>query len=71
LAAQGDQPLGFVIACFGLAKMKTPTDKSAAADEKPPTDRKPSRMEEILQVIEEYANSQRELLRTLRQRFFH
>jgi hypothetical protein len=71
MAAQGNEPLGLVIACFGLAKMKPPTDKTADADEKPPTDRTPSRMEEILKVIEEYANSQRELLRTLRQKFFH
>jgi hypothetical protein len=51
--------------------MKTPTDKAAAAGQKPPTDRKLWRMEEILKVIEEYANSQRELLRTLRKKFFH
>ena len=51
--------------------MKTPTNKTAAADEKPPTDHKLSRMEEILKVIEEYANTQRELLRTLRKKFFH
>jgi hypothetical protein len=59
------------IACFGLAKTETPKDKPAAADEEPPTDRKPSRMDEILKVIEEYANSQSELLRTLRKKFFH
>ena len=51
--------------------MKTPTDRTAAAVEKSPTDRKPSRIKEILKVIEEYANSQRELLRKLRQKFFH
>jgi len=51
--------------------MKTPTDKTARPDEKPSEARKRSRMDEILKVIEEYANNQRELLRTLRKRFFH
>jgi len=51
--------------------MKTPKDKTSPPNEKPPEVRKPSRMDEILKVIEEYANTQRELLRMLRKRFFH
>ena len=38
----GNQALKFVIVCFGLAKMKSPTDKTAPRDQKPPTARKPS-----------------------------
>jgi hypothetical protein len=68
----GSQTLGFVIVCFGLAKMKRPTDKTAPRDQKPTTARKPSRItKEILKVIEEYANTQREFLKALRKRFFH
>jgi hypothetical protein len=68
----GSQTFGFVIVCFGLAKMKRPTDKTAPPDEKPPTARKPSRItKEILKVIEEYASSQREFLKALRKRLFH
>ena len=52
--------------------MKRPTDKPAPRNQKPPTARKPSRIaKEILKVIEEYANTQRELLKALRKRFFH
>jgi hypothetical protein len=50
--------------------MKTPTE-TARPDEKPPPAPKLSRMDEILNMIEEYANTQRELLRMLRKRFFH
>jgi hypothetical protein len=68
----GNQTLEFVIGCFGLAKMKMPTDKTAPRDQKPPTARKPSGItKEILKVIEEYASTQRELLKALRKRFFH
>ena len=68
----GSQTFGFVIVCFGLAKMKRPTDKTAPPDEKPPTARKPSRItKEILKVIEEYASTQREFLKALRKRLFH
>ena len=69
--AAKETTLGFAIACLRAGKMKTPTDKTARPDETPPEARKPSRMDEILKVIEEYANTQRELLRMLRKRFFH
>jgi hypothetical protein len=59
------------IALLSGFKMKTPTDETARPGEKPPEVRKPSRMDEILMVIEEYANTQREGLRMLRKRFFH
>jgi hypothetical protein len=55
----------------GWQKMKRPSDKTAPPNEKPPAAPKPSRMDEILKVIEEYANTQRQLLRTLRKKFFH
>jgi len=52
--------------------MKRPTDETAPRDQKPPTAREPSRITmEILKVIEEYANTQREILKALRKRFFH
>jgi hypothetical protein len=54
----------------GPQKRKTPTE-TARPDEKPPPAPKLSRMDEILNMIEEYANTQRELLRMLRKRFFH
>ena len=51
--------------------MKMPTDKTTPRDQ-PPTAHKPSGITaEILKVIEEYANTQRELLKALRKRFFH
>ena len=68
----GNQTPEFVIVCFGLAKMKRTTVKTAPRDQKPATPRKPSRItKEILNVIEEYASSQREILKALRKRFFH
>jgi hypothetical protein len=52
--------------------MKRPTDKTASRDQKPPKARKPLGItKEILKVIEEYASTQRELLKALRKRFFH
>jgi hypothetical protein len=70
--AQATKPLGLSLFCFGLAKMKRPTDKTAPPDQKPPRARKPSRIaKEILKVIEEYASTQRELLKALRKRLFH
>jgi len=51
--------------------MKMPTDKTTPRDQ-PPTPRKPSDItKEILKVIEEYASTQRELLKALRKRLFH
>jgi hypothetical protein len=55
----------------GMAQEKRPPDNIAPVDGKPPTARKPSRMEEILRIIEEYASSQRELLKALRKKLFH
>ena len=40
-------------------------------DEERDTARKRSPMEEILQVIDEYADSQREFLKSLRRKLFH
>jgi hypothetical protein len=69
--AQATQTPVFVGVCFGLAKLKMPTDKTTPRDQ-PPTAHKPSSITaEILKVIEEYANTQRELLKALRKRFFH
>jgi hypothetical protein len=49
-----------------------PTDKNAPRDQKPPTANKPSGItKEIIKVLEEYASTQRELLKALRKRFFH
>ena len=70
MAAKGTTPR--ISHCLLRAgKLKTPKDKTAPPNEKPPAARKPSRMDEILKVIEDYANTQRELLTTLRKRFFH
>jgi hypothetical protein len=48
-----------------------PSAHDSAPDGKPYTRRKDWRMEEILRVIEEYASSQREFLKALRQKYFH
>jgi hypothetical protein len=55
----------------GMAQDKKPNEKTASADHSRDTAHKQSRMEEIVRVIEEYANGQRELLKALRKKFFH
>ena len=52
--------------------MQMPENKNTRPDDdERDTARKRSRMEEILQVIEEHADSQREFLKSLRRKLFH
>jgi hypothetical protein len=48
-----------------MAQEKQPIDETASADKRPFKDRKQSRMEDVLRVVEEYARGQRELLKAL------
>jgi hypothetical protein len=45
--------------------MKITIDRPTHSD-KPPTSRRPTREEEVRQVVEEYIRDQREILKTLR-----
>jgi len=51
-------------------KTKT-ANKKSGANEKPPSVRKHSRMEEVLKVVEEYVAPLREFRKALRKKLFH
>jgi hypothetical protein len=56
---------------FGPMGRKTNVPKKPAASKKPPSGRRQSRLQERLEVLEEFVASQREVLKALRKKLFH